>query len=676
MYLGDSVSMRKHYQTYFLPILVFFILILPCINIKSTSTFLKPRINIDDNNFSNSSSLKLQQTINPNKTLLPRSNFSVTEFQDGLPNFAYNASILSINASHWKVECNYSRTMKFGSSETFPNEFTTPVTRGSLYHTYYAKNYYNWFGERQETFDYWINTTGFSKGYEYTIGQLNMSVLDEEPINLVNIGNFQAWKVNMTFSQYVDPMTYWYSKDGFFLCLYFKYISIFWYNLTTIEIAELPTNYNGPFLGQMSPQNNSHVANSSIIDIKFLSPYGVEIINYHWDSFENTTSTILQTTIPSENGSHELFVTVKDNIGLFNYFYFSYFTDYSIPGIFLENLNNNSHIQGFSQIRLLIYNGNGSIIYNWDGNDNDTISENTPIVIPNNEIVYELNVYIDNGVAWASKRFIFTVDNSAPSFSLQNLENNSVLKGSVIFQIRPSEDCNLTFKLNNVPINSFLAEFNESYEEELPELENGTHQLIIYAVDEAQNINQTRIMFSIYISAFNWNWDITAEVPKTINFNDALGNLWFILTITSSIDQYFNLSVSSEDSLPIKTEKMEYVIKFNCEKPDEIIFITLTFILPSNTSKFPVYQWKYWDIQSSQWANITTVHNEVTNSWEATFDGYVPYFTLINTGTMTSVKSITPGGGEIPSFEIVPALLSLITISFIVYSKRKLRKLS
>lgn len=650
-------------------------LILPNNNVIPESTFQLPKSSLTDDYSVRKPFLKHQQTINTNKTLLPNCNFSVTEFMGGLPQFIYNASILSINASHWQVDCNYSRTINWDVKE-FPNEFSASVTRDSLNNTYFAHNYYNWFGLKQDSFDYWINTTGFSVGYEYSVGQLNMSVLAEESIHRDNIGSFKAWKVNVTFDQYLDPMTYWYSEDGLFLSLYFRYISIFWYNLTAVEISELLPNYFGPNLGQISPKNDSHVSNGSIINILFLSPYGINIINYHWDSFENESSTILQTIVPSENGSHELFVTVKDNIGLSSYFYLSYFTDYSFPGIFFDNLKNNTHLQGLSQIKFLISNGNGSIIFNWDGNDNTTISENLPIIIPNNKGVYELNIYINSMYGkWAKRRFIFTVDNSPPKIPLQNLENNSVLKGSVNFLIKPLEDCNLTFKLNNVTFRSFLAEFNKSYPIELPKLENGSHQLHIYAIDEAGNINLTKIMFSIYISSFNWNWDVKANIPLTINFINASGDLWFILTLTSSIDQYFSFSVLSEDSLPAKTEEMEYVIEFNCEEPDEIIFFTLTLMLSSNASKFPVYQWKHWDVQSSQWENITTIHNAVSNSWEATYEGYVPYFALINTGIMTTLKSITPGGGQVPSFEIFPAILSLITISFVVYGKRKSKKI-
>jgi len=116
------------------------------------------------------------------------------------------------------------------------------------------------------------------------------------------------------------------------------------------------------------------------------------------------------------------------------------------------------------------------------------------------------------------------------------------------------------------------------------------------------------------------------------------------------------------------------VIEFRCEKPEDIIFMSLTLHLSSNSSVFPVYQWMHWDGQSEEWVNITTSYNEVSNSWEATYNGFVQYFALINPGIETTLISITPGGGQIPSFEIITTLLSLMTMTILVYNKKKPKK--
>ncbi|MHA2225281.1 MAG: hypothetical protein ACXAC8_08765 [Candidatus Hodarchaeales archaeon] len=666
--------MSRHLITLFIPILVFSLLIFPNININTVLQHQNEEYCLNDDYSLSRPSFKLQQAFDSNKTLLPSGNFSVSEFLDDVFQFSYNATIHSINSTFWQVECNYSRTTDW-FLQPFPNEFGTSVTRVSVNHSFFADNYYNWFGEKQENFDYWINTTGFFVGYDYSIGLLSLSVIAEDTIYVDEIGSFEAWKVNATAPSLPDPMTYWYSKDGLFLSLYLKYTSIFWWNLTAVDIAQLPANYEGPYLGQISPANNSNVTNGSVIDIQIISPYDINIINYQWDSLENQSSTFLQTIIPSENGSHDLYVTAIDNLGFYNHFFFSYFTDYSIPGIFLENIKNSSHLQGLSQIKFLISNGNGSLIYNWDGTSNITVGENMSIIIPNIEQEYELNIFVVSlGDLWVKKRYNFIVDNTPPRISLQNLINSSVIKGTVTFQTASSEISNITIKLNNETTGSFIAEADQYYDISFSNLENGSYELLIFATDEAFNINITKFLFSIYISAFNWNWDLIAYSPRVINLINASSDLWFILTLTSAVDQSFNISVLSEDSSPAKIDKMEYIIEFNCEEPGQIIFMTLKLKLNSNTDMFPIYNWAYWDSLSQKWLNISSVYNEVSHSWEGTYDGFVQYIALIKPDIITTIKSITPGGGQIPSFEIFPTVLSMFMISFVVYRKKKSKK--
>ena len=347
-----------------------------------------------------------------------------------------------------------------------------------------------------------------------------------------------------------------------------------------------------------------------------------------------------------------------------------------MPGISLINQRNNTRIKGSTNIQLQISAGNGTVFYRWDGGDNKTINEGTDISIPNPEIEssHTLEVYV-RGITglWAHSSFTWIVDNSPPQLTYR-IENNSIIKGVVKVPVFSTEDINLTYRLISQETNrSVLIDAGQNYTISYSNLENGTYQLIIVATDEARNTATTTLLFSVYISAFNWNWGLEAETPRTIKIINATSDLWFILTLTSAVDQSFNLTVLSEDLYPEKNNMLEYVIQFNCEQPNEIIFVSLTLQLSLNTSVLPVYQWVYWDTQEG-WVNITSSYNEVSNSWEATHTGFVPYFALLNPGVKTTLTSITPGGGHIPSFEIVPAIFALVMITVLVYSKRRLKK--
>ncbi|MFX1283330.1 MAG: hypothetical protein ACFFB5_06725 [Promethearchaeota archaeon] len=664
--------MRKHYQTYFVPILLFFMLNLPNSNIISESTLQMPTTNINDDYPLQNPSLKHLQTFDLNKTILPNTNLTISsyiEYEQGTTAFqdSFNATVLSLNRTHWFIHFDYSIPTLDKPS------FDSIVNRTSTNHGYEATNYWEIiFGNPSHSLDFWIDTTGFFDKYQFTVDTYTVTVL-ADTIKMAQVDQeFKAWKIA------AGILTFWYAADsGLLLCLKEDLgPNIIWFNLTKAEIAQPPPDYKGPYIMQASHINNSRLASNTIISLEFTSPYGTDVIYYHWDDDNNltTSSNFFNVILPGEDGSHEIFIIAFDNVGFHDYYHLVYITDNTLPGISLLTPRNNSKIKGTTEIQLFISSGNGTIVYQWDGGNFESVDENTYIPVPNPEleISHILNVSVKSPISglWVNARYIWIVDNSPPEITY-DFVNNSVIKGDVEIIITSSEDINLTYRLLNMNIKSIFIETLQNHTIRYSNLENGSYILLIYATDEAQNIASTRISFSIYISAFDWNWEIKANSPRTIRFKNASNDLWFILTLTSSIDQFFNLSVISKDSLP---ENAVYAIEFNCEKSDEIIFITLTLMLSSNASEFPVYQWKRWDNQSSQWLNITTVYNEVSNSWEATYESYVPYFALINTGRMTNIKSIIPGGGEIPSFEIIPALLSLISLCFVI--NRKKRKFS
>ncbi|UCG90243.1 MAG: hypothetical protein JSU57_00520 [Candidatus Heimdallarchaeota archaeon] len=645
-------------------------LILQNSDIILESAFQTPPTSLTDYDSLKKPSLKQQQIFNPKKTFLSKTNLTVRSYLGITPENTYNATVLSLNRTHWFIHCDYS----FLSSDDL--SFDSVVNRTSINHGYEAFNYWNWQGLPSNELEFWIDTTGFYNGSQFDLGFV-IATISNDTIKMSKIDQeFNAWKISFTYNSIIYKI--WYSADsGLFLCWKQDWgiPPIIWFNLTRAEIAQAPIDYDGPDLIQISHKNNSRLASNTLISFEFESRYGIDTIYHHWDTNKNSTVKIgfLDVILPAENGSHDIFILAFDNVGYYNFYHLIYITDDTLPGISLLTPRNNSKIKGSTQIQLLISSGNGTIFYQWDGGNLETIDENTFISVPNPEleISHTLNVSVKSPIteSWANSRYIWIVDNSPPHLTYYFV-NNSVIKGDVNIDIFSTEDINLEYKLENKYNKSAFIEADKNYTISYSYLENGTYRLELIAEDEAKNNNITILYFSIYTSSFDWKWSLEANSTRTLNIVDDYNDLWFRFTIASKNKQYFNLSVMSEDSTPSKTEAMEYAIELKCEEPEEIIFISLTLILPINASEFQVYQWKRWDVKSSQWLNITTTYNIVSNSWEATYEGYMPYFALINTGVMTSVKSITPGGGQIPSFEVIPTLLSLIIISLVIYRKK------
>ncbi|UCG04023.1 MAG: hypothetical protein JSW11_08550 [Candidatus Heimdallarchaeota archaeon] len=663
--------MRKYCITHLTLILILLMLIFPSRDILTESNLQNSKITDNNDSSLYKPSLELQQASNPEETILPKTNLTVNSYRDTNPQNTFNATVLSLNRTHWFIHCDYTFLLLDDIS------CDSVVDRVSFNHGYNASNYWEWHGQPSPSFDFWIDTTGFDDDYQFVVGEY-IATVSSDVIYMANIDQeFSAWKITINVGIIV---TIWYAADnGLFLCMKEDYVAnIWWYNLTRAEIAQTPHDYVGPFLFQISHSNNSRLASNTLISIELTSPYGIDVIYYHWDDNSNSTtlSAFIIVNLPEENKSHDLIIIAFDNVGYQSFYHLIYTTDNTLPGISLINQRNNSKIRGSTHIQLQISSGNGTIFYRWDGGNNGTIDEGTYILVPNPdlEISHSLDVYVRGSTGlWAHSSFSWIVDNSPPLISC-NFENNSIIKGNIKIIVFSSEDINLTYRLINTENRSVLINTGQNHTISYSNLINGSYQLFIIGSDEAHNIASITLIFSVYTSAFNWNWGLEAKIPRTIRIIDASSDLWFILTLTSAIDQSFNLTVLSKDLYPVKNDMIEYVIEFNCEKPDDIIFISLTLQLSSNNRVVPVYQWVHWDVESEGWVNITTSYNEVSNSWEATYNGFVLYFALINQGIKTTLTSVTPGGGQIPSFEIIPAIMSLIMVSTFVFNKRRMKK--
>ncbi len=618
-----------------------------------------------------------------NNLFLPGTNLSVSEYLYGVFQNTYNVSILTISPSIINIRCDYSITEN-AYGQPFNSRFYATVNRTSINDTYLATNYYNWFGLPTDIFDYWIDPSKFDVDYVFNTGETEATVETRENITMVGVGEFEAWKL-VGQDEYGYPFSIRYdTQSGMFLC--FRYedpLFDLWYNLTQAEIAGIPEDYSGPSLIQISPKNGSSRPNGTKIELSFTSFYGLERIYYKWDDLTNESVAVsyITTIFPETEELHNLHVIVTDGIGIVGNFHFIYITDNKIPGISLSNYKNNSRIKGTTQIMISILYGNGSIIYNWDdGGDNLTVPEDSYITIPSPELenLITLNVYAMNNdtKAWSQSKFVFQIDNTPPEISIFDLINRSTIKGDVRLKVNVSEKGILRYLLHNETDNNITVDVFQNYTLEFRDLDNGSYKLDIFATDEANNTAMETLYFSIYKSAFNWNWQALAYTPCKINVIDDWGDLWFLFTVVSKSDQYFNLTIIPEGSPPTRSDEMQFIVAFLCEKPVDILFVTITVILEESIVNIPIFQWMYWDNQKNSWFDLGTSYSEVTNSWEATYEGYIEYFALVNTGETTVQKSIIPGGGQIPSFEIFQTVLALVIISLysVIYKRRKLKR--
>ncbi len=616
-------------------------------------------------------------------TILPKTNLTVSQYISGQGQVnTYSTSVLSLNNTHWFTRSYYANT----SAITSP--FDSLIQRDSVNHSYSTSNYWNWDELPDGPFDFWIDPTGFSIDYIYSVyiqgyGYRDATIVGLENITMTGVGTFEAWNITIDFPGF--PNFAFYEKNtGFALCTYLEFIGDIWYNLTLAEIAVLSGGYDGPVLDNFSPVNSSILASGSVVSVSMASPYGVFQIQYSWDGGTVTalSATDFQTFLPELDGLHNLSVIVTDNIGYSISFLLEYTTDNTLPGIILNDPQNNSRIQGTRELNFSIVSGNGTFTYNWDyGPVNVSFlmsGENAVLSIPSPEVESErsLRIYIKSNVTdiWITSIYKFIIDNTPPDITIYSFENNSVIKGDFWVIFSPTENVNASYFLNGVFVDSSIVEENTNSSLIFNDLDNGTYGVELILEDEAGNTYSITLKFSIYTSAFNWNWHLNANQAHSYDFIDDTGAQWFSFVIVSASEQSFNISLLPNPGSPSLTTQMEFGIDLLCEVPEDIVYVTFTYLLSEplldENQSFPVFHWNVWDDQNLKWSESDTIYNQVLHAWVTTSIGYHQYFALVDADKSTHLKSVVVGGGQLPSFDVILVLLS-ISIVYVYNRKRK-----
>lgn len=600
-----------------------------------------------------------------NNSFLPSTNLSVTHFNqnpEGIEKVStHNLTVYSLNTTLISADCLYSDG----------NDFTTFINRTSDGIFYNAVDYVNWEGQNSNITDFWINPSNFYTGFKFKVesveGMVNFTVETIELISMKGIENdFTAWRLRGDAKYGGFDVSYysWYeSESGLFLSMKIPILAnVLWYNLTQAEIAKVPVDYVGPELSYASINNHSINPSSTPLTVEMISPYGIHELTYGWNDSSMLTinEEYFSIITPKNEGLYNLTIKTTDNLNISSSIVLVYTIDNSIPGILLHDLQNNSRIQSTQLIQLEISNGNGTIIYNWDGVNNQSVPEDQSISLPNptEEEEYSLNVYIDgiSGI-WNSKSFLFTIDNTAPVLYIANPLNSSIIRETLFIKLNVSETSLLSVYLDNSTIFNDIWDSNEEFSMKINNLVVSDHHLNITAIDEAKNVDSVYMIFTMHVNSFNWNYELlTHTANKFTIINDEKETL-FTLTIVSSVNQYFNLTLLDHNLISVNSPII-FAFEFNFEHPENIDLIKLSYLIPSED--LIIFSWMYYDYGDGWYVEAENIYNSVDHSWETTFQNYVNEVILTSSGITTTLKSVELGGGQISGFELPIILLTLV----------------
>ena len=206
------------------------------------------------------------------------------------------------------------------------------------------------------------------------------------------------------------------------------------------------TDDTPPSITLNSPENGSTLQSGTVIDLTITGSNGSLI--YNWDGNTNQTVTsITDPILPSGDGTHTLYCYAKDDVENWISSQFEFMTDDTPPLIVLISPTNGSIQASGTTIDLTVSGSNGSLIYNWDGGSNQTVTASTDPSLPSGEGLHRLYCYAkDIAGNWIHVYFEFQSTVLLPSIVLISPMNRSTQQsGTTILVIVSNSNGSLIY---------------------------------------------------------------------------------------------------------------------------------------------------------------------------------------------------------------------------------------
>ncbi|MHA2254292.1 MAG: SBBP repeat-containing protein, partial [Candidatus Kariarchaeaceae archaeon] len=240
-----------------------------------------------------------------------------------------------------------------------------------------------------------------------------------------------------------------------------------------------------------SVENSGYHVELEVFDsISFLDEVEFAWDNNPYQEYNSTVSIVL----PTGDGAHDLHVFVNDSAGNSNSAIFYFITDDTLPAITLQTPNESSFLNSGSLINLNISDANlESVVYNWDENANQSVSNPSEIPLAVGDGQHILYIYArDYAGNWAHANFTFITDDTVPVIEV--LETNSIsYRSDTSLHVNITE-INVQQVLFNWDANDNATLVGPDYSTILP-VGNGPHTLQIYVQDLAGNWGSEAIAF-------------------------------------------------------------------------------------------------------------------------------------------------------------------------------------
>jgi hypothetical protein len=244
-----------------------------------------------------------------------------------------------------------------------------------------------------------------------------------------------------------------------------------------------------------SPINNTLQKSGITIDVG-ISDTNLATVYHKWDTSSPTEwNTPYDTSLPSGDGQHILYVNATDAAGNSNYTLFIFYTDDTKPTVILNSPSNETVHNGNTLIDLSVSDTNlASVQYRWDSGTSGPLSSPYDTNLPFGDGLHTLYVNAsDDAGNFNYSIFVFTTDDTNPEVSLNSPANNTIHNSGVTIDTSVS-DTNLVVVQYKWDTDDWST-LNSPYDTYLPS-GDGAHTLLVNASDSAGNINYNVFVFT------------------------------------------------------------------------------------------------------------------------------------------------------------------------------------
>jgi hypothetical protein len=318
---------------------------------------------------------------------------------------------------------------------------------------------------------------------------INFSITDNESVSHVlywwNVGMLE----NETLSAPYSLMTRT-SETGHYLFIYANDTSDNWAS----SVYYFITDATEPTIVLSSPENGSAnpsgtTVNASVTDLH------LESVFYNWDGNTNQTwNEPYDTTLISGDGPHSLNVYASDSAGNWANAVFTLVTDDLYP-VILSGPANESVVRSNQSIQVTVSDSSIDVVrYSWNtggGITGNWSSFETPV--PQGEGFHFLHVFANDTLGRSTNvSFVFEADNTPPTIEADAPLNNTVINSGAPIHINVTDLHLYDVLLSWDGVENSSGVFSTSVPEG-----DGTHLLVVYARDQANNWATVSLLYTV-----------------------------------------------------------------------------------------------------------------------------------------------------------------------------------